>query len=261
MAKKEFYAVVRGINPGIYTSWFGEGGAECQVKGFSNPLFQGFKTLNEAEEWYTANKDSSSAPSKNKGAKRFKTKAVTPDNSELQTVRSVNGDHRTESLSKVPRIVIYTDGGCSCNPGPGGYGIVCIEGNIKKEYSGGFRKTTNNRMELMACLVALKALRSRQTATIYSDSKYVVEGINKGWAEKWKANDWMRTKQEKAENVDLWSELLKLCDKHTVVFKWVKGHAGNPENERCDKLALRAMSKQGLPPDKNYEQGKTRIVF
>ena len=101
-------------------------------------------------------------------------------------------------------------------------------------------------------------MRAKHSVTIYSDSQYVVNGINKGWAEKWHANDWMRTKKDKAENVDLWSELLKLCDKHKVKFEWIKGHAGNPDNERCDELAMEAMSKKKLPPDSNYEEGETQ---
>ena len=168
------------------------------------------------------------------------------------------GKSQTEDVSNVREVVIYTDGGCINNPGPGGYGVVCVSGNTRKEYSGGFRMTTNNRMELMACIVALQALRSRYPARIYSDSQYVVDGINKGWAERWKARDWMRNKMEKAENVDLWSALLELCEKHTVTFKWVKGHAGNQENERCDELAGKAMSRKGLPADRNYEEGKTK---
>ncbi len=261
MTKNNFYAVARGTKPGIYNSWYGENGAEVQIKGFPNALHKGFKTRTEAEEWYFKNRDISSSSSKNKGAKRFKTKPVTQVKSESKIVRSINSDNQTEALSKVRKIVIYTDGGCSNNPGQGGYGVVFVRGDTRKEYSGGFRKTTNNRMELMACIVALQALRSRHSATIYSDSKYVVDSIEKGWAEKWKANDWMRTRTEKAKNADLWSELLELCDKHKVKFKWVKGHAGNPENERCDNLAMRAMSKKGLPPDRNYEAGKTQVVL
>ena len=261
MVKNKFYAVVRGIKPGIYDAWFGEDGAEGQVKGFPNALFKGFKTRTEAEEWYAKKGDMPSLSSKNKGAKRLKAKPVTQGTSELKKVSRIPNDSQTEGLSKPRKIDIYTDGGCINNPGPGGYGVVCVRGNIRKEYSGGFRMTTNNRMELMACIVALKALRSRCPVSIYSDSKYVVDGINKGWAEKWKANDWMRNKTERAENVDLWAELLALSEKHKVTFKWVKGHAGNPENERCDELAGIAMSKKGLPSDRNYEKGKTQIAL
>ena len=259
MTKNKFYAVVRGTKPGICNSWYGEDGAEFQVNGFPNALHKGFKTRTEAEEWYAKNSDMLYSPSENKVAKHFKTKPVPQVQSEPKTVRSMMSDNRTEDLSKLRKVVIYTDGGCSNNPGPGGYGVVCVRGKNRKEYSGGFRKTTNNRMELMACIVALRSLKSKRSVTVYSDSKYVVDGFNKGWAERWKENNWMRTKTDKAENVDLWSELLELSDQHKVTFKWVKGHAGNPENERCDKLALKAMAKKGLPPDSNYEEGRTQI--
>ena len=258
MAKNKIYVVVRGVNPGIYDSWYGEGGAEAQVKGFPNARYKGFKTLSEAEEWYVNNGAMSPSSPKNKRAKRCETKPASKDKS--KTVRGLISDKQTEDLSKDRKIVFYTDGGCANNPGPGGYGVVYLRGNKRKEFLGGFRKTTNNRMELLACIAALQSLQSKHSVIIYSDSKYVVNGINKGWADKWKANGWMRTKTEKAENVDLWSELLKLYDKHNVQFKWVKGHAGNPENERCDTLAMRAMSKKGLPPDRNYEAGKTQQV-
>jgi len=261
MAKNKFYAVVHGSKPGIYASWYGEDGAEAQVKGFPNALHKGFKTLSEAEEWYSKNRDKPSSASKNKRAKCFKTKPTTQVKSKSKTVRELTSENQTEGLSKTRRVVIYTDGGCINNPGTGGYGVVYLRGRKRKEMSGGFRKTTNNRMELMACIVALRYLKSKRSVTIYSDSKYVVDGIDKGWANKWKVKGWKRTKTEKAENVDLWSELLELCDKHKVKFKWVKGHVGNPENERCDNLAMRAMSKKGLPPDRNYEAGKTQLVL
>jgi len=256
MGKKNFYAVVRGIKPGIYDSWLGEDGAERQVKGFSAPLFKGFKTFSEAEEWYVQKGDMPTSSSKKKGVQ-----PISQGKAELKKVSSIASDNQTEGLSKLRKIVIYTDGGCINNPGPGGYGVVCVSGKIRKEYSGGFRMTTNNRMELMACIVALQTLKASHSTTIYSDSKYVVDGIEKGWAAKWKRNGWMRTRTERPENIDLWAELLQLCGKHKVAFKWVKGHAGNPENERCDKLAMKAMSKKGLPPDRNYEEGKTQIVL
>ncbi len=260
MAKNKFYAVARGFKPGIYDSWYGEDGAEVQVKEYPKPNFRGFKTLGEAKEWYAENKNMQPTYSKKRKTKPLKSETVTQVKSASKQAGREDTSSPTKGVPKPRKIVFYTDGGCFMNPGPGGYGIVCVKGKIRKEYSGGFRKTTNNRMELMACIVALKTVRAKYAITIYSDSKYVVDGISKGWAEKWQANDWKRAGQEIAENVDLWSELLKLCDKHTVNFKWVKGHAGNPENERCDKLAMAAMSKKGLPPDSNYEAGKTKIA-
>ena len=261
MAKNKFYAVARGKKPGIYDSWYGEDGAEVQVKEFPKPNFRGFKTLGEAKEWYAENKNMQPTYSKKKEGKFSKAKPVTQLRLESKKAGNTASDPQTKSSSNPRKIVIYTDGGCINNPGPGGYGIVSVRGKIRKEYSGGFRKTTNNRMELMACIVALQTLRAKYSITIYSDSKYVVDGISKGWAEKWQANDWKRAGQVKAENVDLWAELLKLCNKHKVDFEWVKGHAGNPENERCDTLAMEAMSKKRLPPDRNYEEGKTKSVL
>jgi len=115
-------------------------------------------------------------------------------------------------------------------------------------------------MELMACMEGLKKLKRKCSVTIYSDSKYVVNGIEKRWAERWRARGWMRNETEPAENADLWSELLDLCNLHNVNFLWVKGHAGNPENERCDQLARQESLKQGQPPDEAYENNKTRIL-
>ena len=126
-------------------------------------------------------------------------------------------------------------------------------GDRVRELSGGFRLTTNNRMELLACIEGLKCLKFPCRVTLHSDSKYVVNGISKGWARKWRANGWMRNKEERAVNPDLWSVLLDLCEIHDVRFVWVKGHAGIADNERCDALAGRAMSRPGLPADTVYE--------
>jgi ribonuclease HI len=114
-------------------------------------------------------------------------------------------------------------------------------------------------MELMACITGLSALKRKCAVTIHTDSKYVVNGIKKGWAKRWKANGWMRSKTECAENIDLWEKLLELCNKHDVEFKWVKGHSGNSENERCDQLAREAALKKDLLHDIAYEKGKTKV--
>lgn len=133
---------------------------------------------------------------------------------------------------------IYTDGACSGNPGPGGWGAILVSGKNEKELSGGEPQTTNNRMELSAVIFALTALKRRCDVTLYTDSKYVVDAITKGWALKWKSNNWMRTKTDKAMNPDLWEQLLGLLSQHDVAFVWVKGHAGHKYNERCDQLAV-----------------------
>ncbi|WP_371260773.1 ribonuclease HI [Myxosarcina sp. GI1] len=156
----------------------------------------------------------------------------------------------TKTLSD--RVIIYTDGACTGNPGAGGYGAVLIYGEHRKEIAGGYRLTTNNRMEMMAAIAALKALKNQCTVTLHSDSKYIVDAVNKGWAKRWQANGWKRNKKEAAKNPDLWQELLNLCQKHQVEFVWVKGHAGIAENERCDALAVAAAQQPNLPPDAGY---------
>jgi ribonuclease HI len=150
------------------------------------------------------------------------------------------------------RVVIYTDGACLGNPGPGGYGVVLLYNDTRREISGGFRLTTNNRMEIFAAIAGLKALKTSCDVTIYSDSQYLVDAIMRGWAIRWKANGWRRNKKEMAVNADLWEELLTLCAQHQVKFVWVRGHAGNKENERCDQLAVCAAQQKGLPPDDGY---------
>ena len=135
-------------------------------------------------------------------------------------------------------VTIYTDGACSGNPGPGGWGVILSYKGHKKELSGGERQTTNNRMELTAVIEGLSALTRPCRVNVVTDSKYEVDAITLGWARKWRAQGWMRNKKEKALNPDLWETLLDLLDRHEVTFTWVKGHAGHPENERCDELAV-----------------------
>jgi len=127
-------------------------------------------------------------------------------------------------------------------------------GERRKEISGGFAHTTNNRMELTACIEALRLLQRACKVTLFSDSRYVVQGIEKGWARRWRANHWMRNADEPAENPDLWAELLQLCEKHQVRLIWLRGHAGHPENERCDQLAVAAAHQADLPPDTAYKK-------
>jgi ribonuclease HI len=151
------------------------------------------------------------------------------------------------------KVMIYTDGACLENPGPGGYGVILNYGRHKKELSGGFDFTTNNRMEMMAAIVGLEALQRPCQVKLYSDSRYVVDAITKGWAQKWRNNNWWRNKAEKALNPDLWARLLELCEKHEVEFIWIKGHAGHTENERCDELAKQAAEQEYLPEDDGYD--------
>lgn len=147
------------------------------------------------------------------------------------------------------KITIYTDGASSGNPGPGGYGAVLISGTHRKELSEGFRITTNNRMELMAVIVALEAIKYENCdVTIYTDSKYVADSVSKGWV-----FEWVKKNFKGKKNPDLWLRFLKIYKKHSVKFVWVKGHANIPENERCDQLAVEASQSPVLHEDKGYK--------
>ncbi|MDH5474212.1 MAG: ribonuclease HI [Cyclobacteriaceae bacterium] len=146
-------------------------------------------------------------------------------------------------------ITLYTDGSSRGNPGPGGYGVVLKYKEHRKEISCGFRKTTNNRMELLAVIVGLEALKNPQSnVMVYSDSKYVVDAVEKGWI--W---GWLKKGFAKKKNPDLWKRFIAIYKQHNVKFTWVKGHAGIPENERCDQLAVDAAVSGNLPPDLGYE--------
>ena len=152
------------------------------------------------------------------------------------------------------RVTIYTDGSARGNPGPGGYGTVLLYVDGKgichrRELSGGFCKTTNNRMEILAAIVGLEALIRPCQADIYSDSQYLVKAFNEHWIEGWQKKNWKRSQKETVKNVDLWKRLLKAMEPHEVCFHWVKGHAGHPENERCDALAVAAALQDNLPED------------
>jgi ribonuclease HI len=160
---------------------------------------------------------------------------------------------KNATSSPEPQVLLYTDGGCINNPGPGGFGVIINQDGKRKELSGGFRLTTNNRMELTAAIVALQNLPVHSKATLYSDSRYLVDGIEKGWARTWQANNWRKSDKTRALNVDLWQQILSLCSQHEVKFVWVAGHAGHPENERCDQLAVAASRGKNLPVDVGYE--------
>lgn len=140
-------------------------------------------------------------------------------------------------------VYIYTDGACSGNPGPGGWGTILRYKETEKRLSGGEKDTTNNRMELTAVIMGLKALKERCKVILTTDSKYVSDGITKGWASSWKANGWKKKDKKPALNPELWDELLTLIDKHEVEINWVKGHDGHPENEICDKMAVAESQK------------------
>jgi ribonuclease HI len=234
MSDKKFYAIAVGRKPGIYGNW---PAAQAQVKGYPGAKFKGFPTRAEAEQWLDNPSGSGPAGDKRKG---HATVSASPD----------------DTSPKAGEVTIYTDGGARFNPGPGGYGIVIIdqEGG-RQELSGGYRHTTNNRMELMGCIVALRSMKQWQgTITLYSDSSYVVNGISKGWAKNWRKNGWIKSDKQPAINPDLWAELLDLVEGMRITFKWVKGHAGHPMNERCDELAVAMSNQGGLPVDEGYQR-------
>ncbi len=141
------------------------------------------------------------------------------------------------------KVEIFTDGACKGNPGAGGWGAILRYKEVEKEISGGEKYTTNNRMELTAVIEALELLKEPCQVSLYTDSQYIANALTKGWAKKWKANGWMRNKNEKALNPELWDKLLNLYDVHQIDVNWIKGHAGHPENERCDRLAVNAAEK------------------
>jgi ribonuclease HI len=233
--RKRFYAVVRGKRPGIYRTWDGPAGAQAQVKGFPGALFKGFTTLSEAQH--------------------FLATASTPDHRPPPEGRTTPKPARPTPSTRGD-IQVYTDGGCINNPGPGGWAAVVLDGGNRMEMSGGYRLTTNNRMELQACIQALRSIRKKVKIDVVTDSQYVANAVQKGWALRWRSRNWMRDRMHRAENSDLWAELLELLDHRDVTFHWVRGHAGNQENERCDELARRAALGMDLVPDEGYEKSR-----
>ena len=155
------------------------------------------------------------------------------------------------------KVTMYTDGAASGNPGPGGYGVVLISGSHRREISGGYRLTTNNRMELMAVIAGLEALKAENCqVTVYTDSKYVSEAVEKGWVFSWEKKRFLKKK-----NPDLWSQFLKVYRKHLVKFVWIKGHSDIPENERCDFLAVEASRGANLPDDSGFPEPEDQSLL
>jgi ribonuclease HI len=153
---------------------------------------------------------------------------------------------------KTANIILYSDGACLGNPGPGGYAAILTYGDHTREVSGGFRLTTNNRMELMGAIVGLEALKRPCTVTLVSDSEYLVNSVRKGWAMRWRAQGWKR-QAKVVPNADLWERFLTLADTHRIAVEWVRGHAGHVENERCDLLATAAAASNPTAIDLGYE--------
>jgi ribonuclease HI len=243
MARQKFYAVVKGREPGVYAEWFGDDGAEAQVKGLTQAVFKSFPTLQEAEAWYTER--TGSAP-RQYFSEAIRAKANTPIELAIDPAVAL-GDGR---------VVIFTDGACEGNPGAGGYAAILRYGERSREISGGYQRTTNNRMELLAAIMALKILKQRQRVVLYSDSAYLVGAMQKGWIQRWRDLGWQRRNEQgqllPLKNADLWQQLLPLCEVHAIEWVQVPGHAGIPENERCDRLAVAAAHQANLPPDPGF---------
>jgi len=230
MAKKKFYAVAVGRGCGIFTDWTT---TEKQVKGFPGARYKSFLSKVDAEKWLADPVYSKKRSSHGK---------TTPNTTD-------------PGIPDTADIVIYTDGGSINNPGPGGYGAVIVEAGQQQEFSGGYRLTTNNRMEMMAAIVALRRFETRaEPIQLFSDSSYLVNGIKKGWVKKWQLNGWKKSDGQDVLNIDLWQELIRLTAKGNVYFHWVKGHAGNVLNERCDRLAVASARKENLSVDCGYEK-------
>jgi len=245
--KKKFYAVRCGHKTGVYRTW-----EECktQVDGYSNADYKGFATLKDAEDYL------------NDGVKKPKPPSTEQMGGHSGASTSMAFAAGGQQRALLKQVVIYADGACTGNPGPGGYGVVLIHGEQRKELSAGFRLTTNNRMEILGCIAGLQELKKPCEVTIYSDSRYVVNTMTKSWALRWRKHGWKRKDKngewKDALNSDLWTQMLNLCDRHLVSFKWVRGHCGNEGNERCDQLARAAAASGRLEIDAAYEKPPER---
>ena len=225
MAKQKFYVVWEGVTPGVYTSWTD---CQLQIKGYEGAKYKSFDTREEAE----------------------RALATSP-----YAYIGKNAKKKSEKVSSetLPACVIdnslAVDAACSGNPGPGGWGAILrfrtAQKVYEKELSGGEANTTNNRMEMTALLEALRQLKEPCAIDLYSDSKYVIDSLQKGWARGWRARGWKKADKSPALNPDLWAPLLAESEKHEITYHWLKGHAGHPENERCDRMAVEQSKKYG----------------
>jgi ribonuclease HI len=260
MRKSKIYVVAKGKTPGVYKAWGGVGQAQAQVKGFPGAVYKSFPTAELAKEWLDSipgyHPDVMARLEEMAPGPIAKSKA----GNGIGGSRPANTGHKEDLAGG--KAVIYTDGGCLGNPGPGGYAAVVLNGDDRQELSAGFRRTTNNRMEVLACIIGLGALPPGTDAVVISDSKYTVDAMTKGWAKKWRSKNWMRTPTDAAKNPDLWEQMLEVCEERNVTFRWVKGHAGTEENERCDELAVAASKGNDLSEDEGFvEESKPLKLF
>lgn len=231
---KKFYAVFQGHKPGLYSTWTE---TSEQVNGYKGAVYKSFSIRQDALNWIRERILAASEP---------------VDQSLVELVKELPESPQKGTGSNTGHIVIHTDGGASPNPGVGGYGVVLQHGTLRKELSQGFRLTTNNRMEMLAVIEALRSLKGPSQVILHTDSRYVVDSINKGWVKNWRRKGWKKSNGERPENIDLWEQLLELLEMHVVEFNWVKGHAGDIENERCDTLANEARGMTPLLVDQGY---------
>lgn len=241
-SKKQYYLVVHGYKPGLYTEWFGKDGAANQVEGFPDAIYKGFHTKEDALQWL-------------KGFSEETLKAYAPNLLDLldfsAPVQVIDND---VELLKEGKVIIHTDGCSFGNPGAGGFAAILRYKGREKELTGGFQETTSNRMELIACIEGLRTLKQRSSVVIFSDSKYLIDSMKNGWALKWRANRWMKKQSQKVPNSDLWKILLELCEQYEVEFQWVRGHNVDKSNQRCDFLAKEAAKKPNLQVDKGFNK-------
>jgi ribonuclease HI len=243
----DFYAVKKGRAPGIYKTW---AEYEAQVKGFADAIYKGFRTRADAKKFLA--QEIEEQPHRATRAEREQLQMSRREWDRAEERAEISRSARNDDAG---RVMIYTDGSAIRNPGPGGYAAVMLYGARRKEVCNGFRLTTNNRMELMAALVGLEMLRRKCAVTIYTDSKYLRDAMMNGWLTRWLKNGWRTRDGTPVANMDLWTRLWAQTQKHDVKFEWVRGHAGNAENERCDELATQMAARDDLPPDEGYETG------
>jgi ribonuclease HI len=238
--KKQYYIVIHGRKPGLYTEWFGDNGASKQVDGLTDAIYKGFYTKEDALHWL----------------REFSQETLqkyAPNLLDLvdYSVPLKIIDEDIELL-KGGKVIMHTDGSTLGNPGVGGYATILKFKDKEKEISGGFQNTTNNRMELMACIEGFRALKQKCSVIVYSDSKYLVDSMTNGWAVKWRNNNWIKKDKHKVLNSDLWGILLELVEQHDVEFKWIRSHNIDKSNHRCDLLAKEASKKLDLEIDNGF---------
>ncbi|GAB4469554.1 MAG: ribonuclease HI [Anaerolineales bacterium] len=244
--KKSIYLVLKGRQTGVYQEWDGTQGAKAQVEGYAGAIFKSFYTSEEATNWL---KSQSVTPLPPALRKWLDDQEKAPHNSASKSLQSIVENHLQGG-----GIVIFTDGSTLGNPGPGGYAAVILKNQHRQEIRGGFRLTTNNRMELYACIAALETIIAPSNVLIITDSAYVYRATSQGWLQRWIQNGWRRGDGKTVENQDLWQKLHHLHQKHTVKYYWIKGHNATVENERCDRLAVTSAQAPNLPPDPGYRR-------